>query len=59
VYTFTVNDLDTWTQPWTAEILFNATDARIFELAVTKPITLWRTYSARTGEGPELKKLRP
>ena len=33
VYTFTVNDPDTWTQPWTAEILFKATDARIFEFA--------------------------
>ena len=33
MYTFTVNDPNTWTQPWTAEILFKATDARIFEFA--------------------------
>jgi hypothetical protein len=33
VYTFTVNDADTWTHPWTAEVPFKATDARIFEFA--------------------------
>jgi hypothetical protein len=32
-YQVTVDDPDTWERPWTAELAFNATNARIFEYA--------------------------
>jgi hypothetical protein len=32
-YRFTVEDPDTWSRPWTAEIPFKATDQRMFEYA--------------------------
>ena len=32
-YRLTVDDAETWTGPWTAEIPFTATDKRVFEYA--------------------------
>jgi hypothetical protein len=33
LYEFTVNDLTTWTQPWSAALTMNKTDERIYEYA--------------------------
>ena len=33
LYRFTVNDASVWTQPWTGEYVWRATDDKVFEYA--------------------------
>ena len=46
LYRFTVDDPDTWTGPWSAEIPMIATKGPLYDMPATKGTTAWRTSSA-------------